>query len=584
MATKIQLRRDTAANWTSSNPTLAQGEVGIETDTNKMKIGNGSTAWTSLAYFGGSGGTASNAYGVSCDESTKICTRLGVNSRVVHDKIRQCVLNTDGTVNYFLDPENGWDKETQKPIRRFADKAQSSADIDKVVSLDAFREVVAGQGISNSRGEYALILTVTDQSNIIIDEIAPVHKVYGSSTTTTQDHLVDANNAFSNVNVGDIVHNRSTGDKARVTVVGSGDLTLDDDIFQNQTPGEYYSIYAPFLANNEAFEIHTAVVDGTDGEVMVYIPKFYYKYSYAEGVHGWMISDTLEDGYEVHPAFVVDSEEVDYITIGAFEGWVDETEFTALHSVAGKLPTTNMTRAEFRTSATATGANYSQVLWYQNFAIQLLYITWFADWDAQKMIGKAMTYFGSGGSSAFGLGNVNDGNYAVTKTGISLKNGTKTAGEYADTYDPITYMSLFGIENVYGNLVKWIDGVNLDKLAAKIYLCNTPGDLADDTATGYSDMGITYVDINGYPTTLFNTKKGIVGSAVAGEAITPLIPDYHGLYTAVEESWAVAVSGGDCDGEADAGVAVLGASSGSSFADPGVGSRLCFCGVISPPE
>jgi hypothetical protein len=50
MAVQIQLRNDTAANWTSSNPTLAQGEMGVETDTLKFKIGNGSTAWTSLAY------------------------------------------------------------------------------------------------------------------------------------------------------------------------------------------------------------------------------------------------------------------------------------------------------------------------------------------------------------------------------------------------------------------------------------------------------------------------------------------------------------------------------------------------------
>lgn len=50
MATKIQLRRDTAANWTSSNPTLSQGEIGYETDTRKKKIGDGTTAWTSLQY------------------------------------------------------------------------------------------------------------------------------------------------------------------------------------------------------------------------------------------------------------------------------------------------------------------------------------------------------------------------------------------------------------------------------------------------------------------------------------------------------------------------------------------------------
>lgn len=47
----FQIRGDTAANWTSNNPTLAAREPGYETDTGKSKIGDGSTAWTSLAYF-----------------------------------------------------------------------------------------------------------------------------------------------------------------------------------------------------------------------------------------------------------------------------------------------------------------------------------------------------------------------------------------------------------------------------------------------------------------------------------------------------------------------------------------------------
>ena len=50
MAVQIQFRRDTAAAWTAANPTLAAGELGLETDTTYYKIGNGSTAWTSLAY------------------------------------------------------------------------------------------------------------------------------------------------------------------------------------------------------------------------------------------------------------------------------------------------------------------------------------------------------------------------------------------------------------------------------------------------------------------------------------------------------------------------------------------------------
>ena len=48
---KMQQRRDTAANWTSNNPTLSAGEIGFETDTGKFKIGDGSTAWNSLADY-----------------------------------------------------------------------------------------------------------------------------------------------------------------------------------------------------------------------------------------------------------------------------------------------------------------------------------------------------------------------------------------------------------------------------------------------------------------------------------------------------------------------------------------------------
>ena len=51
MADLIQIRRDTAANWTSANPTLAQGELGVETDTDKIKVGDGSTSWSSLSYL-----------------------------------------------------------------------------------------------------------------------------------------------------------------------------------------------------------------------------------------------------------------------------------------------------------------------------------------------------------------------------------------------------------------------------------------------------------------------------------------------------------------------------------------------------
>jgi hypothetical protein len=57
MTVQIQLRRGLAASWTSANPTLAEGEIGVATDTGQFKIGNGSTAWNSLGYGGLTGPT-----------------------------------------------------------------------------------------------------------------------------------------------------------------------------------------------------------------------------------------------------------------------------------------------------------------------------------------------------------------------------------------------------------------------------------------------------------------------------------------------------------------------------------------------
>lgn len=51
--TRLILRNDTAANWTQNNPVLLKGEVGIESDTYKLKIGDGTTAWADIDYFGG---------------------------------------------------------------------------------------------------------------------------------------------------------------------------------------------------------------------------------------------------------------------------------------------------------------------------------------------------------------------------------------------------------------------------------------------------------------------------------------------------------------------------------------------------
>jgi hypothetical protein len=52
MAVRIQFRNDIATAWTSANPTLAEGELGLETDTGQFKIGTGLATWTALPYGG----------------------------------------------------------------------------------------------------------------------------------------------------------------------------------------------------------------------------------------------------------------------------------------------------------------------------------------------------------------------------------------------------------------------------------------------------------------------------------------------------------------------------------------------------
>lgn len=96
--TKIQLRRDTLVNFTSKNPVLAEGELAYETDTKKLKIGDGTTAYTSLDYFstgGGGGGTT------DITASLPLVLKDGVLSLQIDGQTLQ--VNTEGKLSANLD-------------------------------------------------------------------------------------------------------------------------------------------------------------------------------------------------------------------------------------------------------------------------------------------------------------------------------------------------------------------------------------------------------------------------------------------------------------------------------------------------
>lgn len=92
MTTRIKLRRDTAANWTATNPILAAGEPGLETDTGKIKYGNGVSHWNTIEHIGGDALTNTGDITVQTGDADRWLVRLrkedettqpGVNTGVV---------------------------------------------------------------------------------------------------------------------------------------------------------------------------------------------------------------------------------------------------------------------------------------------------------------------------------------------------------------------------------------------------------------------------------------------------------------------------------------------------------------------
>jgi hypothetical protein len=87
---KLQVRRDTAANWSSANSILAAGEHGYETDSGKFKIGDGTTAWSSLSYFiagGGGGGGGSSWGGITGTLSAQSDLQAALNAKLASSAV-----------------------------------------------------------------------------------------------------------------------------------------------------------------------------------------------------------------------------------------------------------------------------------------------------------------------------------------------------------------------------------------------------------------------------------------------------------------------------------------------------------------
>jgi hypothetical protein len=169
MATvRIQLRRGTAAQWTSANPTLVAGEMGVETDTRKVKVGDGTTAWTSLDY-------------VAAD-SPEI-------SEIAQDAINDALVAGTGITKSYDDNANTITVSVDTSV--IATKAELAE-----VAQDSINDALtAGTGITKSYDDAANTLTVSVDTTTIATQAYADQAEADAITTAAADATSKANAA-----------------------------------------------------------------------------------------------------------------------------------------------------------------------------------------------------------------------------------------------------------------------------------------------------------------------------------------------------------------------------------------------------
>jgi hypothetical protein len=303
---------------------------------------------------------------------------------------------------------------------------------------------------------------------------------------------------------------------------------------------------------------------------MVEIPKFYYKYSYVGTTHNWSISLTPLDGYAVHPAFNKGDVEVEHRYIGAYNA---STDGTVLKSVSGQYCDGSMTRATMRTRANNINpeAGWSILDFNLASAIQLLMIVEFNNFNTQSAIGMGRTQLSSGSWA--------DGSYyGLNGLSNSIGNATGNVDFIGDADEPgadLNYMSYRGIENFYGNIWKFVDGINIQERVP--FISNNPALFADDVFTGSYisalPAGITMSSSNGYQDTLAQTGTGFFPASVEnGASSSTKITDYYYQNTGNR----VVRLGGSAGNVSHAGAFYLDAAHASSDSSVSIGSVLAF--------
>jgi hypothetical protein len=298
----------------------------------------------------------------------------------------------------------------------------------------------------------------------------------------------------------------------------------------------------------------SAVLDGTDGQVMVEVPCFSVRYTRTTTSHAWEVrrGAHIEDGWQVHRAFLrADGRIRDFLYIGAYQS----TGTSPATTVSGASNRVSATRATFRSAATARGSGWHLWSQYDLAAVQLLMVTEFQTLNTQRKLGNG----------------AQEGNVYVVNTGLSNAQGNKSQNAYTGGGSNTDYVSYRGLENVYGRAWQWTDGFNVNNYVA--YLSHTYATFADDTATGYTAVGTVPSGVSGaYQTGLMTLPDAFIPSLASGGSSTTRLAD--GLWT--DSGWRVPFAGGGANAGAIVGAFCLYLNAASSSANSNFGSRLAF--------
>lgn len=280
-------------------------------------------------------------------------------------------------------------------------------------------------------------------------------------------------------------------------------------------------------------------------DVMVYIPEFYYKVvdDSSHSRRYFYIANKATTGFEKHPGS------------GRYVGRYNT--ISGNYSRTGSSPYVEMSRATARSKARGKGnkwALYDYVSWC---AVWLLYLIEYADWNSQSKIGRGWV---DGHSSAISCGGTDS---MVYHTGRASGSDGSTAVQYRH------------IENPWGNVYEWIDGVNFN--SGTVYICTDISKYADNTSENYTDIGAEtkssgYISATGYSST---SPWSFYPTSTSGSETT-YIPDRAEADAYSFSIWYVLCVGGSWDIRSIAGLFCFSAINNSGKSDSNIGARLLF--------